>query len=90
MENLWLLKSNLTILQKIVHLVEVSPNCPNTANTLKQVYITQPLDFLGTQVRPHSMWNVMLITFCVSLDMIWGIYLGPVSLNCPNSQIPVK
>ena len=66
MENLRLLKSNLTILQKIVHWVEVSPNCPKTANTLKQVYITQPLDCLGTQVRPHSMWNVMLITFCVS------------------------
>ena len=79
MENLRLLKSNLTILQKIVHWVEVSPNCPNTANTLKQVYVTQPLDCLGTQVRPHSIWNVTLITFCVSFGSSF-----PKLPKCPN------
>ena len=54
MENSKLHKSNLAILKK-VHWVQVSPNCLNTTNTLKQVYITQPLDCLDTQVRPHSM-----------------------------------
>ena len=28
------------------------------------------------------------ITFHVSLHMIWG-YLGPISPNCPNTQIPI-
>ena len=54
--------------------------------------ITQPLDCLGTWVRLHSLWNVMLKTLdyflCFSTHDLG--YLGPVSLNCPNAQIPVK
>ena len=53
--------------------------------------ITEHRDCCSIWVRPHLMWNVMLKTLnyflCVSRQDLW--YLGPVSPNCDNAQIPV-
>ena len=64
------------------------PYCPSTQNT----GITQSLDDLGNRVRPHLMWNVELKT----MDYFRHVhphdlgYLGPVSPNLPDAQIPYR
>ena len=62
------------------------PKCPSTQKT----GITQPSDDLGRRARPHLMWNVELKT----MDYFRHVpphdlgYLGPISPNLPDAQIP--
>ena len=81
----------MPIWEKLGHWGPVSSKLPYYPRYPKSS-ITQPSDCLGTWIRPHSMWNVMLKILndflCVSRHDLG--YLGPVSPNCLNTQIPVK
>ena len=72
------------------YLGPVSPYCSNT--WVHETGIARPKEGPDTRVRSHLMWNKELKTLnyfsCVPAHDL--MYFGPVSPNCPNTQVTVK